>query len=81
MQNQVILKLRLLVNCCSETSILKLQHSQSHRSRVSPSPDSVNTVLKSSEVQTRSFRTQVIGLSGRRWAHGECPAAPIAYGC
>lgn len=81
MQNRVILKLRLLVNCCSETSILKLQCSQPHRSRASLSPGLVNTVLKSPEVQTRSFRTQVTVHSARRWAHGECPAAPIAYGC
>lgn len=82
MQTQVILKLRLLINCYLETSILKLQRSQSHyRSRVSPSPDSVNIVLKTPEVQKRSFRTQVTGYSGRTGAHRECPVASMAYGC
>lgn len=82
MQNQVILKLRLLINCCLETSMLIFQHSQSpDRSRVSNSPDSVNIVLKNPEVQTRPFGIQVSSHSGRRGAHGECPVAPIAYGC
>lgn len=60
----------LLINCCSETSILKLQLSQPHyRPRVSPSPDCVNIALKMPEVQTRSFRTQVIDHLGRRGLH------------